>query len=256
MIPAQGSLGMSSWILRRAPRPDARLRLFCLPHAGGDSWIFQDWQSGLPGAIEVCPVRLPGRGSRMDAAPMTDLPALVATLAREMRPLLDRPYAVFGHSMGALIGFELARELRRQRALAPAMLCVAAYPAPQLPLREPRVSELPAELLLRDLDRRFGAGHDLADNPDLLEIMLPVLRADMTLCECYDYADERPLDCPIAAYGGISDPGVTPAALDAWEAQTSQPFLRHAVPGGHFFPVGSRAALLEVMAYDLTWAMS
>ncbi len=247
---------VAHWILRRRPNPGASLRLFCLPHAGGDTWMFQDWQIALPASVEVCPIRLPGRGSRIADPPFTDLQALVEALSHGLVDSLDRPFAIFGHSMGALIGFELARHLRRTGRRSPVMLCAASCRAPQLTGSFPAISHLPPYLMLESLQRRYGTGADLVENDELMQLMLPVIRADFSICETYSYVEREPLDCPIAAYGGTADTTVDVVALDAWETQTTDAFLRHAIVGDHFFPIGSKSDLLQILSEDLAWAVS
>lgn len=252
-----GAAGRSAdlWALRRYSRPGAQLRLFCLPHAGGDTWMFGDWHLALPTNIEVCPVRLPGRGSRMSDPPFTDLDALAAALAAGLADLFDRPFAIFGHSMGALIGMALARRLRQERGLHPALLCVAACRAPHLARLEPAISQLPPYTMLQELQQRFGRGDDLANNEDLMRLVLPTLRADLAICESFDAGADAPLDCPIVAYGGSADAMVGLQALDDWEPYTTGPFRRHVLEGDHFFPIEAKAELLPVLSNDLAWSM-
>lgn len=249
------STAASAWILRPQPNPSADLRLFCLPHAGGDTWIFQDWHRALPGYIEVCPIRLPGRGSRIGEPPFATVRPLVEALGDALGDALDRPFAIFGHSMGALIGFELARYLRQVFGRSPTMLCVASCPAPHLVDFRPAISHLSPYLLMDALRGRFGAGAEIAGNHELMSLMMPTLRADLSLCETYRYADAERLDCPLSAYGGTADVWIDMAALDAWGAHTRATFLQHAIVGDHFFPIGSRDAMLPVLSRDLEWCM-
>lgn len=249
------SAAVSAWILRPQPNPSAELRLFCLPHAGGDTWIFHEWHRLLPSYVEICPIRLPGRGSRIAEAPFASVAPLVEALGDALRDALDRPFAIFGHSMGALIGYELARYLGRVLGRNPAMLCVASCPAPHLADFDPAISHLSPYLLMDALRGRFGAGAELAGNPELMGLMLPVLRADLLLCETYRYGGGDRLACALSAYGGTADPWVDPRALEAWGAHTTGTFLQHFIAGDHFFPIGSRNALLGVLSRDLEWCM-
>lgn len=243
----------SSWVLRSQPNSRAELRLFCLPHAGGDTWVFHDWQRALPPYVEVCPIRLPGRGSRMTEQPYDDLGALIEALADGMSDSLDMPFAIFGLSMGALIAFELSRRLQRILGRSPALLCVASCRAPQLFNFHPAISHLSPYVMMDALQHRFGAGAGVAGNQDLMDLMLPVLRADLSMCEAYQYIDTTRLECPIAAYAGTHDAWLDMLSVGAWQKTTSGAFLHHAIPGDHFFPVGSRGALLPILARDLEW---
>ena len=145
---------LSPWVLTPRPNPNASLRMFCLPYAGGDTWIFHDWQSALPDYVEVCPIRLPGRGSRIAEPPFTALGDLVEALGTALDGALDRPFVIFGHSMGALIGFELARYLRRTSGLLPLMLCAGACQAPQNVSFRPPISKLGPYIMLEVLRGR------------------------------------------------------------------------------------------------------
>ena len=244
------------WVLRRHPEPGARLRLFCLPHAGGDTWMFADWHQALAPEIEVCPIRLPGRGSRMSDPPFEEVGALVHAIASGLAGLLDGPFAIFGHSMGALIGFELARLLERERRRVPAMLCVAACRAPHHPREMPTFSHLPPYLLLDALHRRYGLYGDMAGNDELLRLMLPTLRADLKICESYAPDADGRVACPIAAYAGIDDSTIDGPALEAWRDDTSDAFRGQVLSGGHFFPIEAKAELLATLKADLAWALS
>jgi medium-chain acyl-[acyl-carrier-protein] hydrolase len=238
-----------AWIAFVRPNPAARLRLFCLPHAGGGAVLYRAWPDAMPPEVEVCPVQLPGRGTRLRERPLESMGPLVQELARALRPLLDRPFAVFGHSMGALVGFEWARELRRQGAPLPCHLFMAGRRAPQLADPEPRVHDAPESALV-DHVRRLGATpREVLEDPDLMRLLLPALRADLAVCETYAYEDEPPLSCPISALLGREDGHAPPADAEAWRAQTAGPFRMETFPGGHFF-VQDRA-LREAVGREL-----
>jgi medium-chain acyl-[acyl-carrier-protein] hydrolase len=158
--------------------------------------------------------------------------------------------------MGALIAFELARYFRQVPGCSPTVLCVACCRAPQLTSLYPAISHLPPYLMWEELRRRYGTSNGLAGNEELLHVMLPVMRADLLLCETYRYVEDDRLSCPVAAYGGNADATVDTASLDAWSMQTSNAFMRHVIVGDHFFPIGSKAALLEALSQDLAWSAS
>jgi medium-chain acyl-[acyl-carrier-protein] hydrolase len=229
----------SAWLPPRRGGGGARVRLFALPYAGGDTSIFAPWAEHLPHEIELCPVQLPGRGRRALEPAYAEIGPLVRALADALAPALDAPFALFGHSMGALVGFELARELRRRGLPAPCQLLVAGRPAPQLPPRYGPLSHLPDGELLAQLHRRYGyaapAPADAGQLGELLDLMRPTVRADLRVSEGYAYADEPPLESPITAFGGLADPTVTREELDAWRHQTMGPFRTRMLPGGHFF---------------------
>ncbi|MBI5649974.1 MAG: thioesterase [Chloroflexi bacterium] len=236
-------------ITRAAPR--ARLRLFCFPYSGGNAALFHAWQAELPAEIAVCPVQLPGRGARLAEPPFTQLAPLVRAVASALYDYFDQPFAFFGHSMGALLSFELARYLREHFQISPAHLIVSGHGAPQLPDRNPPIHALPHAEFIAKLREFNGTPSQVLDNPELLEIILPVLRADFAICETYRYEPRAPLACPISAFGGVADAYVSRAELVAWRAQTNATFSARLLPGDHFFINTTRAALLHALAQEL-----
>lgn len=238
-----------SWISCRKPGSKTRLRLFCFPYAGAGALIFRTWSDGLPADVEVCPVQLPGRGTRLMERPFTQLSPLIEALAEALVPLLDKPFAFFGHSLGALVSFELARRVRRQYGMHPVRLFVSAGRAPQIPHREPRIHTLPDKEFLMELRRLNGTPSELLGHEELMEIMLPVLRADFAVYETYFYSTEPPLNCPISAFGGLQDHRVSDSDLEAWRAQTSVSFSLRMFPGDHFLL--KQPLLLRALSQEL-----
>jgi medium-chain acyl-[acyl-carrier-protein] hydrolase len=224
-----------SWISFRRPCENPRLRLFCFPYAGGGALIFRTWPDGLPADVEVCPVQFPGRGTRMRERPFTQLLPLVEALAEALVPLLDRPFAFFGHSLGALVSFELARRIRKRYGVHPVRIFVSGARAPQIPRRGTPIHTLPEKEFLAELRRLNGTPGEILDHQELMEIMLPLLRADFAVYETYVYSSEAPLNCPISAFGGLQDRGVNDCDLAAWRAQTAVSFSLRMFPGDHFF---------------------
>lgn len=242
--------------LAAAPNSTSRVRLFCFPFAGGGASVFAPWVRELPPEVQICPVQLPGREIRLKEPAYTRVAPLLAALDRELRPALDRPFALFGHSLGALVAFELARYLRRQGGPLPQRLFVSARRAPQLADPEPPLGSLPDAELVASLRRRFdGIPAALLDNPDLLAVFLPTLRADCQLLDAYEYVSEAPLECPVAVFGGEQDRSVGRSELEGWATQTSQAFTVRMFPGDHFFLKGpARPLLLQAIRQDLLGA--
>jgi medium-chain acyl-[acyl-carrier-protein] hydrolase len=240
------------WISYPAAAPDAPVRLFCLPYAGGGSSVYRQWPAALPD-VEVATVELPGRETRLDEPAIDAMGPLVTVLADAIVPHLDRPYAVFGHSMGARISFELVRELRRRGAPAPVVLFVSACKAPHIPrVPTPAMSSLPDKVFTGMLRQFSGTPPEVFDDPELFTFLLPVLRADFTIIDTYEYADERALPCPIRAFGGISDPEVPEDALLGWQSHTSSSFRMRRIPGDHFIIRSRQRELTEAITADLT----
>jgi len=233
-----------TWLACPRPAPDAPIKLVCLHHAGGSPSSFRPWVDELPASVELLAVRLAGRDARLRERPATSVTEIVVPLARAIEPLFaEHDVAIFGHSLGALLGFELARELRRQRLPAPKALIVSGRNAPgtgrTLELHKLRDRELVAEV-----QRIYGGiPPQILQEPELLALTLPLLRADLTVNETYEMAQEDPLDCRLRAYGGDDDPHVGRAGLDAWAAHTSASFAAEQTAGDHFYlgsPTGKR----------------
>jgi medium-chain acyl-[acyl-carrier-protein] hydrolase len=223
------------WVTVFQPQPRARLRLFCFPYAGGSTLIYRDWPRGLPDDVELCAVQLPGRGNRLREPAFTRLLPLAETLAAELLPFLDRPFAFFGHSMGATIGFELARRLRSARAAGPAHLLVSGRQPPQAPYADRGTYRLPDAELIAELRQLNGTPSEVLEHPEMMQLLLPLLRADFELIQTYAYEPESPLSCPISAFGGLRDPEADRAALRQWAEQTTAEFSLDMFPGDHFF---------------------
>jgi medium-chain acyl-[acyl-carrier-protein] hydrolase len=243
---------LTAWV--RCPRPSDRatVRIFCLPFGGGGAAIFREWPRDLWPEIEVWHVQLPGREARHREPALTRMDALVEPLAAAMLPHLDRPYAIFGHSMGALIGFELARLLRRQAAPDPLHLFISARRAPHVTDRSPPLHTLADADLVAQLTQRYnGMPRAVLESAELLRMFIPIVRADLTMTETYVYAPEEPLLCPISAFGGHDDDAVTRDDLAAWGDQTRGSFTLRMVPGGHFFLQTLRPRLLSAICADL-----
>lgn len=250
-ISSATSIKTNSWLANSSLNPKTKLRLFCSPYAGGSSLVFRDWHKTLPRAVEICPIQFPGRGSRLREAPFTRLSALVPALAEAIRPQLETPFVFFGHSMGAIINFELARYLRKEYGLTPLHLFVSGRRAPQVPLREPVTHDLPEPEFLVELARLNGTPSEVLQNLELMQLILPILRADFALCETYTYVDEPPLDCPISAFGGLRDRKVTRQDLEEWRVQTSSSYLLRMLPGDHFFLNACQPLLLDLLTREL-----
>jgi medium-chain acyl-[acyl-carrier-protein] hydrolase len=227
------------------------LRLICFPFAGGGVTTFRTWPHSLPENVEICPVHLPGRGARSAEPPFRDLHQLVRSLGDEIAPHLDGPFAFFGHSMGALIGFEMARYLRRSRGLEPTHLFVSGCRAPQVKNTEAPTYDLPEPEFIAEIKRMNGTPPEVFEHAELVQMMLPLLRADFSVCQTYCYLPEPPLSCPITAFGGIQDRDVSRVALEGWGRQTTGSFRMSLFPGDHFFINVAQRQLLNKLAESL-----
>lgn len=241
----------SPWIRIVRPRPAARLRLICLPWAGGGASGYRDWAPHLPEDVEVVAVQLPGRESRLAEPSVSAMEPLVARLAAGVLGHLDRPFALFGHSMGALIAFELAHRLRSM-GREPVHLFVSGSRAPHLPSRRARDRHtLPDQEFLSTVRELGGLPPEVLASRDLLDLVLPALRGDFALVETYTWRAGPVLHSPLSAFGGVEDGDVDRDDLEAWSRHTTGPSRIHLLPGGHFFVHSAREGLLRIVAAEL-----
>ncbi|HHP7244069.1 MAG TPA: thioesterase II family protein [Elainellaceae cyanobacterium] len=241
----------NAWVTCPQPNPHASLRLFCFPYAGGSAFTFRGWADQLPATVELCPIELPGRGLRMRENPFTRMLPLVRAIAPFLLPYLDKPFAFFGHSMGALVSFELARLLRRTYGRNPSHLFVSGRRAPQVPDLDPPIHTLPNSEFLQELSRLNGTPEAVLQNHELMQLLMPTLRADFAVLETYAYIPELTLDCPITAFGGLHDPEVCCKILEAWREQTCTAFSLEMFPGDHFFLHTAQSLLMQSLSQTL-----
>jgi medium-chain acyl-[acyl-carrier-protein] hydrolase len=239
------------WIAVPRPRPQSRVRLFCFPFAGGTASGFYSWPAKVPASVEVCAIQLPGRANRFAETAFVRLPALVSALADAVLPALDKPFSFFGHSMGALVGFELARHLRTVRGMEPLHLFVSGARAPRIPSREAAVHALPDAEFLAALRHLDGTPAEVLENADLMALVAPAVRADFAVCETYTYRKGPRLTCPITVFGGRRDRRVTRSDLDAWASETDGACVTRVLPGGHYFLREEEDRLLALVSEEL-----
>jgi len=230
---------------------ESSLRLFCFPSAGAGTSAFRGWAGSLPSGVALCPARLPGRESRLAEVPFRRMEPLVAALGEAIRPYLDRPFAFYGHSMGAAVAFELTRLLRREGRALPSALFVAGARAPRFRLGHTPPPEPSEDEFLHDLDRLEGIPPEVRQDKNFLRVVLPALQADTALYRGYVYSEEPPLGSPIHAYGGAEDPNVRREHLETWRGETTAEFALRMFPGGHFFINTARAEFLSALSQDL-----
>lgn len=233
------------------PPRGGNIRLFCLPYAGAGASLFREWVEGLAAHALVHPVQLPGREERIGEAPYDRMGPLVRSVCDEIQTLAAEPYALFGHSLGAMIAFEVAREIRRRGGREPVHLFVSGHSAPQRGARPERISQMP-EAALKDRLRRLGGTPEaVLDHPELMALLLPVVRADFNVSETYRYREERPLEVPITAFGGERDSEAPAEIMGEWQRQTENRFLLQTLPGDHFFIHTHRELLWDRIRRDL-----
>lgn len=187
----------------------------------------------------------------MGEKPFSDLLALVQAIAAALEPDLDKPFAFFGHSMGAMISFELARHLRRKYGLLPAHLFISGRRAPKLVRTERVTYNLPESEFFDSLRNLNGTPKEVLEHRELMQLMSPLLRADFAVCQTYTYLHEPPLNCPLTVFGGLSDREVNRKQLEAWREETSASFVLRMLPGDHFFLDSAQATLLSLLSHEL-----
>ncbi len=240
----------SKWFVRPQTKPEATTRLFFFPYAGGGPTVFTKWCADLPSHIEGIVVHYPGRGSRFNEPAIKDMPRMVTELSQAIQPLLDQPFVFFGHSMGGLIAFELARKLRAQQLPMPNHLFVSACGAPHLPDANPKIHQLPNDEFMNELDQLNGIPAELK-HPEAMKLLLPIVRADFELVETYQFHPDEPFNFPISAFGALDDPRVNRERIDAWAIHTQAKFESHFFSGGHFFINKAREHILKLVIKEI-----
>lgn len=224
---------------------EPRLRLYAFPHSGGSPAFFRPWVPLLPAGVELWSIQLPGRENRIAERPLRRLSVLADHLTDVLGGVAPVPFAFFGHSLGGFVGFEVARRLRRRGRAGPRLLVVSGCRAPHVPDPRPPIHGLPDDEFLARLSDLNGTPADLLANRELMELIMPALRADSEMAETYAYEGSDGLNCPVAALAGLDDPIAPPALVEPWRRHTTGPFAAETFHGDHFFVVTSREAVLD-----------
>ncbi|MEU4717886.1 thioesterase domain-containing protein, partial [Micromonospora purpureochromogenes] len=243
-----------NWFVSPGSRPQAPVQLFCLPYAGAGASAFRRWPEGIGPDVEVLAVQLPGRENRISEDPRFTVPDVAAAIAGRA----DRPYAIYGHSMGGRVGFEVVRELRRTGRPLPLRLYVGGARAPHVtaPSLFDGLSRVDDDELLRRLGAGGGLPAELLEHPELVQLLLPLLRADFGRVDSYRYVPGEPLPVPLVAFSGRHDRAVSREQSEAWAAHTSAGFTLHEIDGGHFFLTDRLPELLAAIRADLADAVA
>ncbi len=242
---------MRGFVTFRPESSRTRLHLICAPYAGGAAAAFRGWARWLPEEIALLAIEFPGHGSRFAEPPTTSMSALVAEAADALAPITRAPLAFFGHSLGAVVMFELARKLHKQAGRWPERLLLSGQRAFHRPPPRPPIHALPDQEFLEEIRRYGGTPNEVFEDAELLSIFHPLLRSDFTLGETYCYEPGAPLECPISAYGGLYDLEVTSEDVKAWQSYTRREFNWRMFPGGHFFIHDCEELLVNRVLQDL-----
>ncbi len=241
-------MATNRWIKFPKPNPQARMRLFCLPFAGGGASTFQSWPKFLPADVEVAAYAFPGREVRINDELISNMEVLIEHLVDATLPYLDKPFAVFGHSMGAFISYELIKALEK-KGFEPTCLLVSGCRAPHI-AEEHQLYVLPDDELIEQLSTRYQAIPEMFLNDKaFMALLLPILRADIELIETYVYQKTSPLHCPIYAFGSVDDPETTTENIESWRGYSDHlSFTTKMFPGGHFYINSHQEYLLQTLS--------
>ncbi len=239
------------WISYPKPNHSAKYRLFCFPYAGGGALVYRNWPNFFPENFEVCFVHLPGREKRLNEKPFRDVFSLVEALIPGLLPYLDKPFIFFGYSMGALIGYETASILQKKFNVRPELLVVSAHNAPGVCVNEEKVHTLDDERFIQKLREMKGTDEALLQNKEIMDLLLPILRADFAISENYSSKENYSLNCPIMAIGGTEDPDVPEKNLSLWQNYTNSLFNLRMLQGGHFFIHRNEKMLTELIVKEV-----
>lgn len=245
----------SPWVVLNNGRKASKVRLICLSHAGGGTATFYRWISLLSDEIDMLRIQMPGHEARIREPLLRNSAQIVEEITSELIPFIDRPFAVYGHSMGALLAFELVRKIRAVHGLMPIHLFVSGFRAPHLPLGESPIHHLPEDQFIEKLRQYGGVPEQVLNERDLMELVLPILRADFEVLDTYVFKTEPPLDCSITAFGGLQDPKIGREMVEAWENETAKQFKANFFPGGHFFINDHHAAIISCINREIEFAL-
>lgn len=241
------------WVKREPRRPGARARLFCFAHAGGGPAFFRGWRDAFTPHFELCSIVLPGRDERRRETPSTRMDQVIEPLFAVLSSFADKPFALFGHSMGAAIAYEMAQRFAASTIGPPLRLFVSGRRAPHLPARRRSFYDLPDDEFLRVIGAMNGTPSEVLLDEGLLKLFLPCLRADFELIETWAPSPGPLLSCPVSAFSGDADPEVNPTELAGWNRVTSAEFRSRMFAGDHFYLRGAHPQLLAGIREDLEY---
>lgn len=246
--------GAGRWIEPSPSAGNALQRLFCIPYAGGGASVFRGWPARLAATVDVRPLHPPGRGRRFRDALLYRVDRIADEVTEAITPLLDRPYTLFGHSMGASVAFEVASRIQARRLREPTCLIVSGRGAPHLPTKRRPIHHLPDDQFLDEVIRMNGTPPEILAHPEVITLLLPILRADFKAVETYRAQPHPPLNCRIVALGGSGEPD-SADAVESWRTYTTGGFRGEILPGDHFFILGHAERLFSVLGEELTDAL-
>jgi medium-chain acyl-[acyl-carrier-protein] hydrolase len=226
---------------------NSSIRLFCFHYGGGSASVFRKWLKDLTPIAELIAIQLPGREDRFNEPLIYDVSHVVDKLCSDMGDYLNKPFVFFGHSVGALIAFEFARLLRKKGMQQPKHFIVSGARAPQRPIERKLIHNLPDSQFIEELKKYNGISPDVIEDKELINLFLPVIRADFSISETYKYAGEIPFDYPLTALSGVNDNTFEFSSLLGWKKQTTNIFIHYSLPGDHFFIKSSYNKVIQIV---------
>ena len=235
------------WIVRSAKNNSIKSRLFCFPYAGGNAGIYKDWVQHFE-ETEIVAIQLPGRSNRFSEACIDNLASCVEEILHSVKHLLDKPFAFFGHSLGAIIAYELLRKIPERQYTNCLQLFVSGRIAPDLVSPNPKISHLPNDQFKKVLKQYEGTDIELLKNDDLMDVLIPMLRSDFKMIETYHHQHKSPLKTPITTLSGKDDLFVDFDAVSEWQRFSGKPLTHHSFDGNHFFVDKNRAEIAQLVS--------
>lgn len=245
----------SPWFHTHHSPRDPKLRLICFPYAGGGASVFRKWSTSLPEGVELLAAQLPGREARYVEPALQDIDSVLAHLSTAIEPLLDRPFAFFGHSLGALIAYELTVSLRARGLRMPEHLFFSGRRAPNIPIGRRSYYDLPDNELIEEIRKLSGTSEGVLENDELMAMMLPMLRADFAIHDKYAHRETPRLEIDVSVFGGLDDIATTTENLSAWQGMTTKDVRLSFFRGGHFFIDESKDEVLAAIERVLVGLM-
>ncbi len=251
----QNTSVQSKWIVQPKPNGNAKLRLFCFPYAGSSAVVtYKYFVDNLPEFVEVCPVELPGRGTRMGEKLIDNIEEILARITENIGSYLDKPFVFFGHSMGALISYELTKKVKDKYNACPQKLYISAHKAPFLERGGPIMHKLERESFVNELKKMNGIANELLEHTELMDLMIPIIKNDYAVCENYTYQGKEKINVPITAFGGRYDKDIHENDLIKWAEVTNHDFNHYLIEGGHFFITKEKENFIKlftnILAHD------
>lgn len=241
----------NKWFLKQ-PQNSDEIRMFCFPYAGAGGSIFKNWSFSTHKNVGVYPIQYPGRENRLFEPPINNMDVLISEICKQIKNYLDRPYILFGHSLGAKVAFHVAVEMQKSYCCAPGYLVVAGAQAPHIPETNP-IYNLNDDYIINELRRLGGTPDKILDNKDIMKIFLPTIRADYTLSDNFIYEEKYILECPILAIAGKDDSEASENEVYEWKNYTKTSYTYKAISGGHFFISTHESELLELIAANVLY---